>query len=182
MAPKRLGAFLSTVALAIALIAAAAVAPSQASAAAKFKQPACGKYKKQVRKSSGAKKRAAKRNLKQCKADRLVYRQVRNFRFTGVRADGVDVDILYCANGKWQDDVADGGVVGTRGWRVVDAKVRRKGAGFSAVVEAWVPGGTRVQGLIRNGDGWQVGYESGGEVQSPGDAERTSARAACAAL
>jgi hypothetical protein len=167
---------------------AALTAPSVATAAdaqtsaLKFKQPTCGKFKKQVKKTSGDKKRAAKYRLKQCKADMLVYKQVRNQRFVGIRADGIDVDIQYCANGKWQDDVADGGRVGTSGWRVVDAKVKRGGKRFSAVVEAWIPGGIRVQGVIRNGDHWQVGYEFGGEVKSPGDAERTDARAACAAL
>ena len=50
------------------------------------------------------------------------------------------------------------------------------------MVEAWIPGGIRVQGLIRNGAEWQVGYESGGVVQAPGAAEKTDASAACAAL
>ena len=157
-------------------------APTAASAKLKFKQPACGKFEKQVNNSTGAKKRAAKRNLKQCKANTQVYKQVRNSRFVGTRSDGVEVDILYCGNGKWQDDVADGGRVGTQGWRVVDAKVRRGGKSFSAVVEAWIPGGIRVQGLIRIGAEWQVGYESGGVVQAPGAAEKTDASAACAAL
>lgn len=156
--------------------------PTAASAKLKYKQPACGKFQKQANKWTGAKKRAAKRNLKQCKANMQVYKQVRNSRFTGTRSDGVEVDILYCANGKWQDDVADGGRVGTNGWRVVDAKVRRGGQRFSAVVEAWIPGGIRVQGLIRDGAEWQAGYESGGEVRSPGPAEKTDASAACAAL
>jgi hypothetical protein len=157
-------------------------APSGASAALKYKQPACGKLQKKVNNSTGAKKRAAKRSLKQCKANAQVYKQVRDSRFVGTRADGVEIDTLYCGNGKWQDDVADGGRVGTSGWRIVDAKVQRGGTKFTAVVEAWIPGGKHVQGLIRNGDQWQVGYEFAGEVKSPGDAEKTSARAACASL
>jgi hypothetical protein len=157
-------------------------APSAASAKLKYKQPACGKLQKKVDNSSGAKKRAAKRSLKQCKANAQVYKQVRNSRFVGTRADGVEIDTIYCGNGKWQDDVADGGRVGTSGWRIVDAKVKQGGAKFTAVVEAWIPGGKHVQGLIRDGDQWQVGYEFGGEVKSPGDVEKTNASAACAAL
>jgi hypothetical protein len=167
---------------ALALLAACLVAPSQASAKLKYKQPACGKFQKKANKSTGAKKRAAKRALKQCKANMQVYKQVRNSRFVGTRADGIEVDILFCGNGKWQDDVETGGEVGTSGWRIVDAKVKKGGAKFTAVAEAWIPGGTRVQGLIRNGAGWQVGYEFGGVVKSPGDAVKTNAGAACAAF
>jgi hypothetical protein len=157
-------------------------APSAASAKLKFKQPSCGKFQKKVNKTTGAKKRAAKQSLKQCKANMQVYKQVRNSHFAGTRADGVEVDILYCGNGKWQDDVESGGEVGTSGWRIVDAKVRKGGAKFTAVVEAWIPGGTRVQGLIRDGAEWQVGYGFAGKVHAPGHAEKTNARAACAAF
>lgn len=156
--------------------------PSGAAAKLKYKQPACGKFQKQVKKSTGAKKRAAKRNLKQCKANGQVYKQVRNSYFVGYRSDDVKIDTIYCGNGKWQDDVGLGGEVGTNGWRIVDAKVKKGGTKFTAVVEAWIPGGRFVQGLIRNGAEWQVGYEWNGEVKSPGVVEKTSASAACAAL
>jgi hypothetical protein len=172
--------------LALGVVLALAIAwlavPQQAAAKLKYKQPTCGKFQKQVNKTTGAKKRAAKRNLKQCKANMQVYKQVRDSRFVGTRADGVDVDTMYCGNGKWQDDVADGGRVGVNGWRIIDAKVSKGGTRFTAAVEAWIPGGRHVQGLIRNGDQWQIGYEFGGEVKSPGDMEKTNARAACAAL
>lgn len=168
--------------LSVAVGAMALAAPAGASAALKYKQPACGKFQKKVDNSTGAKKRAAKRSLKQCQANAQVYKQVRNSRFVGTRADGVEIDTLYCGNGKWQDDVAAGGRVGTSGWRIVDAKVQKGGAKLTAVVEAWIPGGKHVQGLVRNGDQWQVNYEFGGEVKSPGDVEKTSAAAACAAL
>ncbi len=157
-------------------------APSAATAKLKYKQPTCGKFQKKVNNSTGAKKRAAKQSLKQCKADMQVYKQVRNSHFVGTRADYVEIDTLYCGNGKWQDDVATGGRIGTSGWRIVDAKVKQGGTKFTAVVEAWIPGGRFVQGLIRNGAEWQVGYEFGGEVKSPGVVTKTNARAACAAL
>lgn len=156
--------------------------PSTASAKLNYKQPTCGKFQKKVNNSTGAKKRAAKRSLKQCQANMQVYKQVRNSRFVGTRADGVEIDTVYCGNGKWQDDVADGGRIGTNGWRIVDAKVKKGGTKFTAVVEAWIPGGKHVQGLIRDGAQWQVGYEFGGEVKSPGNVEKTNASAACAAL
>jgi len=153
--------------------------PSQASAALKYKQPTCGKFQKQVNNSTGAKKRAAKRNLKQCKANMQVFKQVRNSHFVGERSDGVEVDTIYCGNGKWQD--VDDNEVGTQGWRIVDAKVK-SATKFSATVEAWIPGGRFVQGVIHNGDQWQVGYEFGGEVKSPGDVVKTNASADCAKL
>lgn len=167
---------------ALALLLACLVAPSQASAKLKYKQPTCGKFQKKVNNSTGAKKRAAKQSLKQCKANMQVYKQVRNSHFVGTRADGVEIDTLYCGNGKWQDDVARGGEVGTNGWRIVDAKVKQGGTKFTAAVEAWIPGGRHVQGLIRNGAQWQVGYEFAGEVKSPGNVEKTSASAACASF
>lgn len=167
---------------ALALLAACLVAPSQASAKLKYKQPACGKFQKKVNKTTGAKKRAAKKSLKQCKANMQVYKQVRNSHFVGTRADGVEIDNIYCGNGKWQDDVATGGRIGASGWRIVDAKVKQGGTKFTAVVEAWIPGGRFVQGLIRNGAEWQVGYEFAGKIHSPGVVEKTNARAACAAF
>jgi hypothetical protein len=177
VAANRFGTF-----VVLALLAAALVAPSQASAALKYKQPTCGKFQKKVNNSTGAKKQAAKRALKQCKANMQVYKQVRNSHFVGTRADGVEIDTIYCGNGKWQDDVADGGDVETNGWRIVDAKVKKGGTKFSAAIEAWIPGGKHSQGVIRDGDQWQIGYEFAGEVKSPGDVEKTNAAAACAAF
>lgn len=168
--------------VALAMLVACLVIPSQASAALKYKQPTCGKFQKKVNNSTGAKKRAAKRNLKQCKANRQVYNQVRNSHFVGTRADGIEIDTIYCGNGKWQDDVATNGRIGTSGWRIVDAKVKKGGKRFTATVEAWIPGGRFVQGVIRNGAQWQVGYEFAGEVKSPGNVEKTNASPACAAL
>lgn len=157
-------------------------APSGAAAKLKYKQPTCGKFQKKVNNSTGAKKRAAKKSLKECKANMQVYKQVRNSHFVGTRADGIEIDTIYCGNGKWQDDVATGGKIGTNGWRIVDAKVKKGGTKFTAVVEAWIPGGRFVQGVIRDGAEWQVGYEFDGEVKSPGIVTKTNASAACAAF
>lgn len=169
-----------TAALLLALAATGAVA--DASAALKYKQPACGKFQKQVRNATGAKKRTAKAKLKQCQANATVYKQVRDSHFYGYRADDVKIDTLYCANGKWQDDVGDSGDVGTSGWRIVDAKVSKGGKQFTAVIEAWIPGGKHVQGIIRNDAAWQVGWEFNGAINDAGPVEKRDARAACAAL
>jgi hypothetical protein len=184
LSPIRAGrlALVGLLAAALLLAAAASVATSTAAAALKYKQPTCGKFQKQVNKSTGAKKRTAKAKLKQCKANATVYKQVRDSHFYGYRADDVKIDTLYCGNGKWQDDIDAGGEVETSGWRIVDAKVSKDGRNFTAVVEAWIPGGKHVQGIIRNGDAWQVGYEFSGKINSPGPVEKRDARATCAAL
>jgi hypothetical protein len=169
-----------TAALLLALAAAGPI--GDAHAALKYKQPACGKFQKQVRNSTGAKKRSAKAQLKQCQANAAAYKQIRNSHFYGYRADDVKIDTIYCGNGKWQDDVEDGGKVGTSGWRVVNAKVSKDGRQLTATVEAWIPGGKHVQGIIRNNDVWQVGYEFSGKINSAGTVEKRDARAACAAL
>lgn len=160
----------------------AAGAVNDAHAALKYKQPTCGKFQKQVRNSTGAKRRTANAKLEQCQADATVYKQVRASHFYGQRADGVQVDTLFCANGKWQDDVEDGGDIGTSGWRIADAEVRKGGHRFTATVEAWIPGGKHVQGIIRNDDAWQIGWEWNGEIRDPGPVEKRNARDACASL
>lgn len=167
LSPIRFGrrALVGLLTAALPLAAAASVATNPAAAALKYKQPACGKFQKQVRNSTGAKKRTAKAQLKQCQSNATVYKQVRDSHFVGTRADGVEIDTLYCANGKWQDDVEAGGDVGASGWRIVDAKVSKDGRNFTAVVEAW-----------------QVGYEFSGKINSPGPVEKRDARATCASL
>ena len=63
-----------TAALLFALAAAGPI--GDANAALKYKQPACGKFQKQVRNSTGAKKRSAKAQLKQCQANAAAYKQI----------------------------------------------------------------------------------------------------------
>jgi hypothetical protein len=99
-----------------------------------------------------------------------------------VRTDGVKVDTIYCANGKWQDDAGTGGAVRTGGWRVIEAKVSGGGSRFTATVEAYIPGGRHVQAVVKDGERWKVGYEWNGEARNAGDVERTDAAAVCATL
>ncbi|MEZ5124430.1 MAG: hypothetical protein R2736_23165 [Solirubrobacterales bacterium] len=164
------------------LAAAEAGGPDVAAAAAKFRQPTCAKEKAKVRKTTGQKRRAATAKHKQCMANLAVYQEVADSHLVGSRTDGVTIDTIYCANGKWQDDVGRGGAVGTQGWRVVDARMARDGRGFTATVEAKIPGGRHVQAVVKDGDRWQVGYEWNGEAHNAGDVERSDASSACATL
>jgi hypothetical protein len=168
--------------VAASLGAAPAGASEAQAAAAKFRQPTCAKEKKQVRKTSGKKKRAATVKYEQCVANRTVHRQVADSHLAGERTDGVKIDEIYCANGKWQRDAGRGGAVGTGGWRVIDARISRDGSGFTATVEAWIPGGRHVQAVVKEGDRWKVGYESNGEARNAGDVQRIDASGVCATL
>jgi len=150
-----------------------------AEAKLKFKQPACGKLQKKVGKAKpGAPKRSARRAFSQCRANTKAYRQIRNAHYEGARTDGVEIDSTYCANGK----VDSRGQVYRDGWRVVDAKVRAGGRRLTATVEAWIPGGRFVQGIIRAGNVWKVGYEFGGKINNAGVVTRTNATATCKTL
>lgn len=175
----RLGS--SGLCVALAALAVAFLAAGADTAAAKLKQPACGKLQKQAKKAKGAKKRAAKRRLKQCKDDRMVYGQVKNSHFSGYRADGVQIDDLYCANGSWQADVGLGAAPRKTGWRVTDAKVRSKKR-FTAVIEGKVPGGFHVIAIQRKGAKWLGGWEYFGEIRDPGAIEKRNGRSLCAKL
>jgi len=164
------------------LAAAEAGGPDAAAAAAKFRQPTCAKEKAKVRKTTGKKRRAATAKHKQCMANLAVYHEVADSHLVGSRTDGVTIDTIYCANGKWQDDVARGGDVVTEGWRVIDARRSRDGSGFAATVEAWIPGGRHVQAIVKDGDRWKVGYEWNGEARNAGDVEKTDASSTCRTL
>lgn len=166
-----------------ALVAVASFGAGAAdAAAAKFRQSTCAKQKAKIRKASGKRKRVALARYEQCRANLAVYRQVADSHLAGTRTDGVEIDTIYCANGQWQDDVGRGGAVGTQGWRVVDARMARDGRGFTATVEAKIPGGRHVQAVVKDGDRWQVGYEWNGEARNAGDVERSDASSACATL
>ncbi|NLT06740.1 MAG: hypothetical protein GXY03_10590 [Solirubrobacterales bacterium] len=172
---------LATLLVAAVTCTALAVGLAQPAAAAKlkFKQPACGKLKKKANKAKpGGAKRSARRAFRQCQANMKAYRQIRNFQYVGSRTDGLAIDSTYCANGK----VANRTEVYRQGWRVVDAKVARNGKRLKAIVEAWIPGGRFVQGILRQGDVWKVGYESGGRVFNAGEVTRTRAASACRSL
>jgi hypothetical protein len=162
------------------LLAAVAFAGADPAGAA-VRQPDCVAQEKKLKKAKGKKRAAAKAALTQCRANLTVYKQVKDVHLVGARGDGQSIDALYCANGKWTSRVGNGVSKGT-GWRIVDADPKAKATKFSAIVESPEKGGRHVQGVIRNGAKWQVGYESFGEVKSPGDVVASSGTELCAAL
>jgi len=163
-----------------ALLAMGLLAGPSASEAA-VKQPNCAKAKAKVRKAKGAKKRAAKRSLKRCKDNLTVYRQIVISRITGTRADGVQIDDLYCPRGRWQSDVAQGGKVHKTGWYVESARLKSRKK-YTAIVVGKLAGGTHQISIARNGAKWKVGWVYFGEAKDLGDATVTKPAKECAGL
>ena len=141
---------------------------------------------------SKAKKPRLKRKSKQCKANRTVYNQVKDSRFTGAREHGEPVDIILCANAKFADD-PDGqfGTVCRKGWRITDAKIR--GKNFTATYEALISKSkvgntnqvriaTRIGSLAKKRGKWRSGTESSGRPDLLGDVKKTGARKQCRKL
>lgn len=175
--PARTFVIVSLLAASLAMVLALAPAP----AAAKVSQPNCGKQKAMVKRSKGKAKVAAKRSLKQCLRARTVYNQVKNSHFYGYRADGILIDSAYCANGKFQGDVALGSNVEKGGW-YVNLVSFRNAKNYEAQIIGKIKGGTRELGIARNGAKWQVGYTYFDENRELGDAEKRDAKALCAKL
>lgn len=178
-------------AIAVALTGVFALGPGEAQA--KYKQPGCAKFKKKMKKAkSKAAKQRLKRKFKQCQANRKVYNQVKDSRFTGAREDGLPVDIMLCANGKLADDPdSQFGTVYKKGWRITDAKIR--GKNFTAVYEALISTSkvgnskqvqvaTRSGSLAKKKGKWQSGTESFGQPDLLGDVTKTNARKQCRKL
>jgi len=142
-------------------------------------QPGCTKFKKKIRKSkTAAGKGAARRALKQCKANTMVRNKIGDARFTGTRSDGVAVDTIYCRNGAVQNDPGLGGEVRKGGWRVEFARVRSP-KNFTAILYKPIKGGAFVQAVAFKNGQWQIGYESGDQPQALGDVVKTNASKEC---
>ncbi|MBK8294409.1 MAG: hypothetical protein IPK93_06415 [Solirubrobacterales bacterium] len=155
------------------------------SAEAKFKQAGCAKFKKKLKKAKGNKKLRLKYKLKECKANRKAYNQIKNSRFVGFRSDGLPVDIILCANGRFADDYGTGsGEVYKKGWRITGAKFR--GKNFTAVYEALdsqtkTQISTRAGSLAKKKGKWQSGIGSSNftEPERLGDVTKTNAKKIC---
>lgn len=114
-------------------------------------------------------------------ASRAVLRKLLDTRLVGARGDGAAVDWSFCRGGKLITAVTSGGSTGrstSDDWRVENAKVRRGGRWFDAIVTS--RDGTAIAVAMRGGR-WKVGIESFDEVSSLGDAVRSSAKESCAA-
>lgn len=166
-------------------------------AAAKWSQPACGKFKQQVRKAQkrvrkakGAAKSAARHQLlaakyrqKQCADNRMVWNQVKNTNIVGgTDYVGTPSDDVWCANGKWRSDTT----VHKTGWRITDASVKNR-KNFTAAIagylgKAGIGVATYQRGIVRKGGKWEYGIVSFGTIQLSAPATRSNAKSICAKL
>jgi hypothetical protein len=173
--------------LAAAVASVGILAFGAGSAPAKYRQPGCAGFAKQVRKAkTGARKRVARARLRRCSVNRRVYNRVKDGRYVGVREDGEPIDITLCANGKFADNYGSPFQdVGRRGWKITASVA--KGKYFTAVFagslgSAGIGIGERIGGLKFTGAGWKVGIDKLGRQGEYGPARRYNARGICRRL
>ncbi len=134
----------------------------------------CGKFKKKAQKQ---------RCLKQNKANRIAFNQIKNSKFVGQRGDGEYVDSRYCANGKFESRLTSStygtGVSTGKRWVVKDARVKRGGKWINAFLSG--SDGYEIA-LQRRGSQWKYAVASLGRILYPGDVEKTNAAKECATL
>ena len=161
-----------------AVTASSATAASSGSSAAKAD---CSAQKRILKKApKGAKRTAAKRQLKRCEAvttaNKRALKVVRGSHLVGTRANGFEDDLTFCANGRYMLSTTSGGSTGTsegRSWRTADATYKSAG-NFTVVIED-PRQGTSV-GVARKGGKWMVATaRSFGELEDLGPAVRTPA-------
>lgn len=170
---RRLGQ--AIVPMALAATAALLLLPALAAAkpAAGPKTANCGKLKK---------KAAKQRCLKQNKANRVAFNQLKNSNLLGTRGDGEEVDWIFCANGKWETRTSGSygtGVSTGKRWWVLNARIKNGGKWIDAFVGG--PGGFEVA-VQRRGKQWKVGVSSFDRILYPGDVDKTNAAKECATL
>jgi hypothetical protein len=126
------------------------------------------------------KQRAAKRAcLKQNKANRVAFNQIKDSSFVGTRGDGSGIDHFFCAGGNYESRTSDSygtGISTGKRWWIKDATVRRGGKWIDAFLGA--PGGYEVA-LQRRGVQRKFGIASLGRILEPGNVTKTSAKADC---
>lgn len=170
----------------LAIVLAVAFAPAAVAAPAGPATAKCAKLKRGFGKLNPAKKRNALRRFRAClrqnKANRIAYNQIKDARYVGVRGDGMSVDHIFCANGRYETRTSSRsgtGVSSGRRWRVTNSFVRSRGRWINAIVRG--QGGLEIA-IARRGAQWKVGISSFDRVTDPGDVDRTSARGACSSL
>ena len=156
------------------LAALCAFAVSEAAAGAGPMTVKCGKFKKQAQK---------KRCLKQNKANRIAFNQIKNSKFVGERGDGEYIEATYCANGKFESRATDStygtGISTGKRWVIKNARVKQGGKWINAFLSGTE--GYEIA-LQRRGNQWKYGVASLGRILYPGDVERTNAAKDCATL
>jgi len=168
-----------------AAVAMLVLAPAAMAAPAGPQLAKCGKHKQGLGKKSGAQKRKALRRfrlcLKQNKANRIAFNQIKDSNFDGERGDGQEVDWTFCANGKAEvrtTSRSGTGISELSRWWIASAVVRNGGKWIDAFLRG--PEGFEV-GILRRGAQWQVGVASFDRIIYPGDVVKSSAKADCGA-
>ena len=161
-------------ALALSLAAACFAAPGASAKPKTGPETAkCGKYKQKAQKQ---------RCLKQNKANRIAFNQIKNSQFVGARGDGAGIEDVYCANGKYESRTSDSygtGISTGKWWSVSEARVKQGGKWINAFVKA--SDGFEIA-LQRRGSQWKFGIASLGRILDPGDVTKTNAAKACQTL
>lgn len=159
------------------------VAGPETATAAKWKQPACGKFKKQVKKAqklvrkarTGTQKSKARNRLKRaksgqklCESNRKAYAVIKNGSYESVDDSGMvlrTVTETFCASGRWNDSWR----WRNTGWKITNSRFRSK-TNFAAVVEGLIARKKMLDGtpylqlhriaLVRKGNSWTRGVVS----------------------
>ena len=94
----------------------ALVVPSTASAAAGPETLSCSKFSKQIKKTSGAKKKTAQTQLKRCKAtntaNKKAFALIKGTKWLGATESGQAEDWTFCATGAYELRSTSGGSTG----------------------------------------------------------------------
>jgi hypothetical protein len=165
--------------LIVAALLLALAVPSTAAAAAGPETVSCSKFSKQVKKSTGKKKKTAQAQLKRCKAtnsaNKKAFALIKGTRWVGTRAGVFADDWTFCASGAYTLKTTSGGTTGTStGTSYKVAEAIFKGSDFTAYIV------DRKEGLEvavgRTKGQFQVGTaRSFGEVDDLGPATRSAA-------
>jgi hypothetical protein len=121
--------------------------------------------------------------VKDNKANRLAFNQIKNSKFVGVRGDGEELEETFCANGKYESRAT--GAYGTGistglSWKVGSAVVRQGGKWIDAIVRD-ESAGFEV-GFQRRGSVWKIGIARFDTIEEPGVMTKTNAGAVCATM
>lgn len=163
----------------VATLLVALAVPTTASAAAGPETISCSKFSKQVKKTSGAKQKTAKAQLKRCKAtntaNKRAFALIKGSKWVGTRGTVFAEDWTFCATGAYELRTTSGGTTGiSKGTSYKVTEAIFKGSDFTAYIEDKKEG-TSVA-VARTKGQFQVGTSrSFGEVEDLGPATRTAA-------
>lgn len=137
----------------------------------------------EVLQCGGMKKAQKAKCVKENKANRLAFNQIKNSKFVGVRGDGEELEETFCANGKYESRATGAygtGVSTGLSWKVHSAVVRQGGKWIDAIVRD-ESAGFEV-GVQRRGSIWKIGIARFDSIEDAGVMTKTNAGAICAAM